>query len=257
MSGPDPQSFIMARRLVREEGLLCGGSSGTALWAAVEYIKKHKIGKDKRVVVILPDNIRNYITKHLNADWMYERGYISEAECTKLNTSELVENKDWGQDKTVADLKLHDAVFMKADMTCGDAAKFMRESDFDQFPVRDANNKITGIVTAAELMTRLVTRKVTVNDPLSEVVSRDLRHVSSSVTLNELGRILARNRFVLVDNKHIATVSDMLKVLNEDMEGPKIVAAESTPVPATTWALTSLAGAAIGAAATFMVLKHK
>jgi len=74
----DPPTFAMARRLIKEEGLLCGGSSGTAMHYAIEYIKKHNIGKGKVCVVLLPDNIRNYITKHLSADWMYERGYISE-----------------------------------------------------------------------------------------------------------------------------------------------------------------------------------
>lgn len=81
LKGPDKESFQMARRLMREEGLMCGGSSGTAMWGAIEYIKKQKIGKGKRVVVLLPDNIRNYMTKHLNSDWMYERGYMTEKEC--------------------------------------------------------------------------------------------------------------------------------------------------------------------------------
>lgn len=228
MSGPDKESFIMARRLVREEGILCGGSSGTAMWAAIEYIKKHKIGKGKRVVVLLPDNIRNYMTKHLSADWMYEKGYITEQECTKFYASDLVENKDWGQDKPIADLRLKDAVFLKAEMSCGEAARRMRESDFDQFPVVDKNGAITGIVTSANLMGRLVQRKVTVDTPLSEVVSRELRRVSSSLTLNELARILARNRFVLVDDKQIATVSDMLRILNEDLGGPKETVKEET-----------------------------
>jgi cystathionine beta-synthase len=78
IKGSDKDSFIMARRLMREEGFMCGGSSGTAMWAAVKYIKENKIGKDKTVVVVLPDNIRNYMTKHLNNDWMYEHGYITE-----------------------------------------------------------------------------------------------------------------------------------------------------------------------------------
>jgi len=39
MKGPDKEGFIMARRLLREEGLMCGGSSGTAMNAAVDYIK--------------------------------------------------------------------------------------------------------------------------------------------------------------------------------------------------------------------------
>ena len=71
----------MARRLMKEEGLMCGGSSGFAMYGALKWIKDNNIGIGKRVVVILPDNIRNYMTKHLNADWMYERGYMSEKEC--------------------------------------------------------------------------------------------------------------------------------------------------------------------------------
>ena len=96
IKGPCKDSFIMARRLMREEGFMCGGSSGTAMWAAVKYIKENKIGKDKTVVVVCPDNIRNYMTKHLNNDWMYERGYITEQECARMALPELVDNLDWG-----------------------------------------------------------------------------------------------------------------------------------------------------------------
>lgn len=99
----------MARRLMKEEGLMVGGSSGQAFWGALEYIKKHKIGKGKRVVVILPDNIRNYLTKHLSADWMYERGYIGEKDCADNYICDLIPNKDWGQDLKVKNLPLHEA----------------------------------------------------------------------------------------------------------------------------------------------------
>ena len=44
MKGSDKESYLMARRLMREEGLLCGGLSGTAMWAAVKYIKENNIG---------------------------------------------------------------------------------------------------------------------------------------------------------------------------------------------------------------------
>jgi len=103
----DQESFDYARRLIREEGMLVGGSSGCAMSAAVRLIKELNIGEGKRVVVILPDSVRNYISKFINNDWMYENGFISEEECTKINTSTLVPSKDWGQDHTVADLKLH------------------------------------------------------------------------------------------------------------------------------------------------------
>jgi len=101
MKAADKESFIMARRLLREEGLMCGGSSGSAMYCAIDYIKQHKIGKGKRCVVLLPDNIRNYMTKHLNMDWMYERGYVTEEQCANAFVSDLVPNTDWGQDITV------------------------------------------------------------------------------------------------------------------------------------------------------------
>ena len=44
IKGPDKESYLMARRLMREEGLMCGGSSGTAMWGAIKYIKEKNIG---------------------------------------------------------------------------------------------------------------------------------------------------------------------------------------------------------------------
>jgi cysteine synthase len=69
----DKDSFLMARRLIREEGFLCGGSSGTAMWAALQVATRLK--KDQRCLVILPDNIRNYLTKFADNNWMKAQGY--------------------------------------------------------------------------------------------------------------------------------------------------------------------------------------
>ncbi|KCV71933.1 cystathionine beta-synthase [Fonticula alba] len=70
----DSESFEMARRLIREEGLLCGGSSGAAVVGALQAAKKLKAGQ--RCVVILPDSIRNYMSKHLSDGWMKEKGFL-------------------------------------------------------------------------------------------------------------------------------------------------------------------------------------
>lgn len=64
----DTNSFAIARRLIRDEGFLCGGSSGANVWAAMEVGKK--LGKNKRVVTILPDSIRNYMTKFVDSEWL-------------------------------------------------------------------------------------------------------------------------------------------------------------------------------------------
>lgn len=100
----DQESFDNARKLIREEAMLVGGSSGTALAGALKAIKELKIGKGKRVVVILPDSVRNYITKFLNNDWMYKNGFLEEQKCFELSHSKLVESNDWGKEFTVKDL---------------------------------------------------------------------------------------------------------------------------------------------------------
>lgn len=64
----DKPSFEMARRLIREEGLLVGGSCGAAMWAALKAAEKLKKGQN--CVVILPDSVRNYMSKYVSDGWM-------------------------------------------------------------------------------------------------------------------------------------------------------------------------------------------
>jgi len=108
----DPESFHYARRLIHDEGFLCGGSSGTALAGAMQYIKEHNIGEGKRCVFVCPDNIRNYISKFVSNDWMYEHGFMSEQACMEAAVPKLVPNLMWGQEFTIKDLQLSEAVFL-------------------------------------------------------------------------------------------------------------------------------------------------
>ena len=66
----------MARRVIREEGILCGGSSGASLFASIEAARDLK--EDQNCVVILPDSIRNYMSKFMNDEWMKDHGFWSE-----------------------------------------------------------------------------------------------------------------------------------------------------------------------------------
>lgn len=70
----DTDSFCMARRLMREEGLLVGGSSGAAMWGALQAAKT--LDKGKKCLVILPDSIRNYMSKFAHDEWMKQEGFL-------------------------------------------------------------------------------------------------------------------------------------------------------------------------------------
>ncbi len=72
----DEESFIMSRRLIKEEGLLCGGSCGSAMVAALKSATALK--KNQKCLVILPDGIRNYMTKFPNDDWMISKGFSTD-----------------------------------------------------------------------------------------------------------------------------------------------------------------------------------
>ncbi len=74
----DKDSFHWARRLIREEGLLVGGSSGAAVWGLLEALKLYP--ETKKALTLLPDSIRNYLTKFVNNEWMRQHGYLDAEE---------------------------------------------------------------------------------------------------------------------------------------------------------------------------------
>ena len=70
----DEESFLMARDLARKEGILAGGSSGTAVAAALKHARK--LDDDAVMIIILPDSGSKYITKMFNDEWMKEKGFL-------------------------------------------------------------------------------------------------------------------------------------------------------------------------------------
>ena len=69
----DKESFQVARELILKEGILCGGSSGSALLAGLKVAKRLK--KNQNCVIIIPDGIRNYMSKFINEEWMQKKGF--------------------------------------------------------------------------------------------------------------------------------------------------------------------------------------
>src|SRR3712207_7200148 len=86
----DRDSFLTARRLAREEGILAGGSGGTAVWAMLEVARR--FGPEARILTMIPDSGRSYLSKFYDDNWMLEHGFLErrapvDRKSTRLNSS--------------------------------------------------------------------------------------------------------------------------------------------------------------------------
>eukprot|EP01125_Pyxidicula_operculata_P005982 TRINITY_DN2091_c0_g1_i1.p1 TRINITY_DN2091_c0_g1~~TRINITY_DN2091_c0_g1_i1.p1 ORF type:complete len:409 (-),score=133.25 TRINITY_DN2091_c0_g1_i1:103-1329(-) len=181
----DTESFIMARRLIKEEGLLCGGSSGAAMAAAIKVAKSLQAGQ--RCLVVLPDSVRNYMTKFLNDNWMIDSGFY-----------QPTQSNEWWSSKTVADLGLSKPETIPNTTSIGDAVTLMKKRGFDQFPVVDKDSHIIGTVTEGNLTSQVIGKRVTLADSVEKCLFRQFRQVKQTTTLAELSNIFNLHSFAVV-----------------------------------------------------------
>ena len=168
----DRPSFLMARRLIRQEGMLCGGSSGSAMWAAREWAKRN--GPGKRVVVILPDSIRNYMTKFLDDRWMKENGFV-ESQWETNSLGDLLRN-----------LPPRKLVVASTSDTVADSVMAMKEHGVSQLPVVEGG-QLVGIVTESDLLAKLVDGRASLSSAVAEVM---FRNVKTLVATEDAGKLL-------------------------------------------------------------------
>lgn len=138
----DKESFLWARRLVKEEGIFCGGSSGTALAAAVQYTKS--LDSSRLVVVLLPDSGSRYLSKFYDDKWMREYGFL-ETEWCEASLKDVLSSKP-GQ-------KL---LFAHEQDRLTEVIAVMKSNDISQMPVVRADESLAGLVTEIDLLKYLV-----------------------------------------------------------------------------------------------------
>ncbi|CAG0915194.1 unnamed protein product [Notodromas monacha] len=187
----DLSSFHMSRRLMKEEGLLCGGSCGSAMSAALEAAKVLK--KGQKCVVILPDGVRNYMTKFLSDQWMITKGF--------MDYSSLDEELHSWSNKLVTALELNAPLTVLPMCSCQDAIEIMNKENFDQLPVVDESSTILGMVTLGNLISKILAKKIEPWSPVSEVVYNQFKKISLNTSLGRLSRILDQDHYALVVHK--------------------------------------------------------
>lgn len=181
----DGPSFRMARRLIRREGLLVGGSSGSAVWAALQVAKGMK--KGQRVLTILPDGVRNYMTKFLDDKWMAENRFAEEP---------------WAQGE-VGDLLVgmpERQVLTTTDAArVGDAVTLMKERGISQLPVLSEKAcELVGIITETDVLAALFDDRCSMDSSVAEVMCRKVSTVASHEPATRLAEVFMRGEVALV-----------------------------------------------------------
>ena len=193
----DRDSFRVARQLIRQEGLLCGGSSGSAVWAALSYCRTLEAGK--RVVVILPDSVRNYMTKFVDDAWLRQHGY-SQA--------------DW-EAGTIADIVRaippREVITASVSEPLHAVVDRFKENGISQMPVLD-EGALAGILTESDVLQALLARRATRDSSVAEIMERRVSTVSLHASSSELTRIFERGEVALVVDSDMHVLSIVTKL---------------------------------------------
>jgi cystathionine beta-synthase len=205
----DADSFLTARRVTQEEGLLIGGSGGTAVHAALEVARP--LDETAVVVVLLPDSGRSYLTKIFDDDWMFDMGFLR---ADGLLAADVL-NAKGGQ--------LPDLVLVLPDEQVRDAIDVMHETGVSQVVVSVtkelplAAKEVVGTLRELELMDLTFRDDDILDQPIADVMSPPMPNVGIGEPVARVVECLEQGPSVLVlEGGHpigVLTRSDVLSFL--------------------------------------------
>ncbi|ODV88550.1 hypothetical protein CANCADRAFT_124344 [Tortispora caseinolytica NRRL Y-17796] len=202
----DEHSFALAREVIQTEGILVGGSTGSALQAAFEAAKD--LPETATVVVIFPDSIRSYLTKFVDDAWMVSHGLPLELDTAPTSSP-------YG-DATIKDLNLKPVVTISSKDNASKAIEVLQANGFDQLPVLSESGELVGIVTLGNLLSYISSGRAKPATPVEAVMTdfRRLKDVPASNAALDLaaGKKKKRQEFVEI------TTDTPLSALNKFFE---------------------------------------
>jgi cystathionine beta-synthase len=210
----DRDSFLTARRLAREEGLLVGGSGGTTVWAALQVARR--FGPDATILTMIPDSGRSYLSKFYDENWMLEHGFVERR--TPLPTvAELLSSK------RLEERAMPALVTIAAHQKVGEAIDVMQQYSISQLPVvRDGEvgslADVIGSLQDRDLLDRVFKNADALHEDVATAMQPPLAAVEATQTLDEVFAALTgrTNAVVVADEGRpvgVLTRSDLLEFL--------------------------------------------
>jgi cystathionine beta-synthase len=210
----DRDSFLTARRLAREEGLLVGGSGGTTVWAALEIAKR--FGPDARILTMIPDSGRSYMSKFYDDNWMLEHGFVERRAATPTVTELL-------RSKRLEELDVPALITISAHQKVGEAIDVMNQYSISQLPVvRDGEVQsladVIGSLQDRDLLDRVFKNPDALHEDVATAMQPPLAAVEADQTLDEVfATLTGRTNAVVVAREGkpvgVLTRSDLLDYL--------------------------------------------
>ncbi|HEX6460964.1 MAG TPA: cystathionine beta-synthase [Thermoleophilaceae bacterium] len=206
----DRDAFLTTRRLAAEEGLLVGGSSGMAVWAALQ-VAREITDPEAMVAVILPDGGRNYLSKVFNDSWMTQYGLLERSR--EQTVGEVLARKHEGGE-------VPPLVSVRAQDKVRDAVALLHEHRVSQLPVVSGHDAqaIIGSVGERGLLRHAVEDPALLGAAVVEVMEPPFPAISAEDAATEAVALLAGDRqalMVTVDGRPagILTRADLLEAL--------------------------------------------
>lgn len=200
----DRESFALSRQLGKQEGIFCGGSTGTIFAGALKVAKD--LTKDDLVVFIVCDTGEHYLTKHHSDEWMKEKLML---EPQKITASLIAETKSQNSPQNL--------VSVSPTETVAEALNLMNAHGVTQIPVLD-EYKSVGSLRESHVLAKIIADKDVMNSLVGDVMEESFPVVDVDTSLAKIKTRLQKSPAVLIEDfkriTGIITRSDVLELLN-------------------------------------------